>query len=126
MKPRPLKPGDTIQFVTPASPLTADKLEFAANLFHEAGFKTKVSPHALEADGYLAGTDRQRAEDLQSAFDDPETSAVFCNRGGYGCARLLPLLDLDRIANSGKMFLGFSDITTLHLALNRRGMPTVH
>ncbi len=93
-----MSPGDAIQFVT----LTADKLEFATNLFREAGYKTKVSTHALESDGYLAGTDLQRADDLQAAFDDPETAAVFCNRGGYGCARLLPLLDLDRIAEFGQ------------------------
>jgi len=126
MKPRSLRPGDTIQFVSPASPLTEDKLGFVTQLLSDAGYKTKISPHALDTDGYLAGTDKDRADDLQNAFDDPETSAVLCTRGGYGCSRILPYLDLDRIAESGKMFLGFSDITTLHLALNRLGMPTVH
>jgi muramoyltetrapeptide carboxypeptidase len=126
MKPRSLRPGDTIQFVTPASPLTADKLEFTTNLLNEAGYKVKVAPHALDSQGYLAGSDQDRAEDLQAAFDDPETSAVLCTRGGYGCARILPLLDFERIANSGKMLIGFSDITMLHVALNRLGTPTVH
>ena len=126
MKPRSLRPGDTIQLVTPASPLSEDKLEFMTRLLNEAGYRTKLAPHALLADGYLAGTDQQRASDLQAAFDDPDTSAVLCNRGGYGCARLLPLLDLERIAASGKMLIGFSDITVLHLALNRLGTPTVH
>ena len=126
MKPRSLRPGATIQFVTPASPLTEDKFTFITGMLQDAGYRVKVAPHALESDGYLAGTDQDRAADLQAAFNDPGTDAVLCTRGGYGCSRLLPLLDLDRIANSGKMFLGFSDITTLHLALNRLGMPTVH
>jgi len=126
MKPRSLRPGDTIQFVTPASPLSAEKLEFMTRLLTEAGYKIKIAPHAMEWDGYLAGTDQDRAADLQAAFDDPETDAVLCNRGGYGCSRILPLLDFERIANSGKMLIGFSDITMLHLALNNLGMPTVH
>ncbi len=90
------------------------------------GYKTKIGENVFAANGFLAGTDEQRANDLQQAFDDPESSAVLCTRGGYGCARLIPHLDLDRIAASRKMFLGFSDITTLHLALNRRDLPTVH
>jgi len=99
---------------------------FMTHLLEEAGYKTKVAPHALDADGYLAGTDQDRADDFQKAFDDPETAAVLCNRGGYGCSRILPLLDFERIASSGKMMIGFSDITMLHLALNRLGMPTIH
>jgi len=126
MKPRSLKAGDTIQLVTPASPLSEEKLEFMLDLLHEQGYQTKLSPHALDADGYLAGSDKDRATDLQSAFDDPETAAVLCTRGGYGCARILPMLDLPRIAASGKMLIGFSDITSLHLALNRLRAPTVH
>ncbi len=126
MKPRALRPGDTVHFVTPGSPIGEDKLVFMTGLLHAAGYKVKLAPHALEADGYLAGPDEHRAADLQAAFDDPETDAVLCTRGGYGCARILPLLDLERIAQSGKMLIGFSDITALHVALNRLGLPTVH
>lgn len=126
MKPRALRPGDTLTFVSPASPIVAEKLDRAIQMLTEAGYKVKVAPHAFDSTGYLAGADADRAADLQAAFDDPETNAVYCTRGGYGCVRLLPFLDLDRMAASGKMFLGFSDVTTLHLALNRRGLPTVH
>lgn len=90
------------------------------------GYSVTYGEHAFDRLPYLAGSDTYRAQDLQEAFDDPEVACVFCTRGGYGCARLLPYLDLDRMAASGKMFVGFSDITTLHLALNRRGLPTVH
>lgn len=126
MKPRALKPGDTISLVTPASPLEGEKLDKAITLLCEAGYRTKLSPHALDSTGYLAGADRDRAADLQDAFDDPETAAVLCNRGGYGSARLLPYLDLDKIAATRKLFIGFSDITALHAALNRRGLATLH
>jgi muramoyltetrapeptide carboxypeptidase len=126
LKPRALKPGDLIEIVTPASPIDVSKVDAVTKLLLSQGYRVRLGEHALERDWYLAGTDDQRARDLQAAFADPEVNAVLCSRGGYGCARILPYLDLDAIATSGKMFLGFSDITTLHLALNRRGLPTVH
>src|SRR5688572_8825778 len=95
-------------------------------LLEAEGYVLQTSPHTLDRDHYPAGGDADRASDLQLAFDDPEVDAVMCTRGGYGCARIMPLLDLDRMAASGKLFLGFSDVTTLHLALNCRGLPTVH
>ncbi len=126
MKLQRLSAGDTIALVTPASPIAAETLAAAKNLLQEEGYKTKLFPHALDSADYLAGTDEDRAKDIQDAFDDPEVKAVLCTRGGYGCARLIPHLNFDRIAASRKMLVGFSDITTLHLALNRRGIPTIH
>jgi len=115
-----------VELVTPASPIQAEQITKAQALLEGAGYRVTLAPHALERNFFLAGSDRDRAADLQSAFLNPEIAAVFCNRGGYGCARLFPFLDLDAMANSGKMFVGFSDITTLALALNRRGLPTLH
>ncbi len=123
---RPILPGDTIRLVSPASPLTPDKLDFISELLRNEGYKVEVAPHALEWTDYLAGTDEQRAEDLMDAFTDDSVAAVLCTRGGYGCARLIPYLDFDQMANSNKALMGFSDVTTLHLALNRRGLPTIH
>lgn len=125
-KPAALNPGDRIEIVSPASSITLDKLSRGMTLLQEWGYRVTLSTHALEHTEYLAGSDEHRAADLQAAFDDPDVAAVFCSRGGYGCARLFPHLDLDRIAASNKPFLGFSDITTLHLALNRRGLITYH
>jgi len=125
-KPRALQPGDTIAVVSPASPIPEDKLRSGLKLLEDAGYRVVLGKAALRATDYLAGTDEERASDLQWAFDDPDVAAVWCSRGGYGCARLLPYLDLDRMAASGKMFLGFSDVTTLHLALNRRGLVTFY
>jgi len=125
-KPKPLSTGDTVRIVTPASPLPREKLEFAIGWLEGEGYRVELAKHALDGGAYIAGSDAQRASDLQDAFTDPSVGAVLCARGGYGCARLFPFLDLNRIAASGKLFLGFSDVTTLHLALNRCGLPTVH
>ena len=123
---RALRPGDAVALVSPASPLDADKLTTVSALLMEEGYRVRAFPHALDRAPYLAGTDADRAADLMAAFDDPDVAAVLCTRGGYGCARLFPCLDLDRIAASGKPLIGFSDVTTLHLALLRRGVATIH
>lgn len=125
-KPRALRPGDQIRVVSPASPLTPDKIADGVALLESQGYRVALGQHVFESDGYLAGTDEARAFDLTQAFSDPEVSAVMCSRGGYGCARLFPFLDLEMIASSGKMLCGFSDVTTLHLALNQLGLVTMH
>jgi muramoyltetrapeptide carboxypeptidase len=126
MKPCALKLGDTVALVSPASPVSNEKLEAMIGLLGEQGYRVKVSKHALDKNGYLAGSDKNRAEDLQRAFADPTISAVICTRGGYGSARILPHLDIDEMAGARKLFGGFSDITSIHLALNNRGLPTLH
>ncbi|HMS53832.1 MAG TPA: LD-carboxypeptidase [Fimbriimonadaceae bacterium] len=123
---RGLRPGDLIQVVSPSSPLAPEKIQRAVTLLEEEGYRVRISPNAFLAEGFLAGPDAVRAADLHAAFDDPEVAAVFCTRGGYGAGRLMPLLDYDRIAASGKLFIGFSDATVIHLALNRRGVPTAY
>lgn len=125
-KPRALRPGDEVRIVTPASPVTAPKIEAGLRLLQDEGYRATLSEHALSNQGYLSADDEARAADLMAAFLDPDVAMVFCARGGYGCARLFPYLDLDAMAASGKLFAGFSDITTLHIALNRRGLPTLH
>ncbi len=126
IKPKALKPGDTIGVVSPSSPIDSERLEKGLDLIRSRGYQTKLYRHTLDATHFLAGTDVDRAADLMEAFADDETQAVICSRGGYGNARLFPYIDLDKMASSGKMFMGFSDITTLHLALNQRGLVTMH
>ena len=126
LKPRALKPGDTIAVVSPASPLAEEKTVFMRELLESEGYRVVFSEHCFEVDEYLAGSDEDRARDLTNAFLDPEIDAVLCSRGGYGCARLIPFLDFDRIVASRKLLIGFSDITTLHIALNNRGLATLH
>ncbi|HRI43133.1 MAG TPA: LD-carboxypeptidase [Fimbriimonadaceae bacterium] len=125
-KPRAIEPPAVIRVVSPASPIAEEKLQRGLQRLREAGYRIELAAHALDSDAYLAGSDTDRAADFEAAFLDPRVDAVYCSRGGYGCAKLLPYLDLDAIAATGKMFLGFSDITTLHLALNRRGLATLY
>jgi len=126
IKPARLSPGDTIRMISPASPLDREKTDFTRELLEKAGYRVQFGRHCFDAEAHLAGSDADRAQDLMDAFTDPEVNAVLCSRGGYGCARLFPYLDLDRIVAARKLFLGFSDITTLHIALNNRGLVCVH
>ena len=123
---RPVPPGGTIAVVTPASAIGPTQIDANIDRLRAEGYVVRVMPHVYGRYVYMAGRDEERAADLMEAFLDPGIDAVFCSRGGYGCARLLPFLDLDAIAASDKPLLGFSDITILHAALNRRGLTSYH
>jgi muramoyltetrapeptide carboxypeptidase len=125
-KLRALRPGDTLSMVSPASPLTPEQTAKAVRLLESEGYHVKLYPSTYAANDYLAGSDVERAKDLIDALRDPETQAVYCSRGGYGCSRLVPYLNFDELAQTDKMLIGFSDVTVLHAAFNRRGTPTVH
>ena len=93
----------------------------------ESGFETTLAPHALEVRGYLAGGDEARAADLHAMFADAGVQGILCIRGGYGAMRLVDALDYDLIRRHPKVFIGYSDVTALHLALARRaGLVTFH
>lgn len=91
------------------------------------GLKMKSGRHLLDRYGYLAGKDEARAADINDMFADPDVKALLTLRGGWGCNRLLPLLDYDRVARNPKVLMGYSDITSLLLALNAKtGLVTFH
>ncbi len=95
----------------------------------EFGFKLKLGDHLYDGRGYLAGTDCSRAADFTAMFVDSEVDAVFCACGGYGSVRTLEHIDWQAVAANPKLFIGFSDITTLHLALARylsAGIVTIY
>lgn len=121
-----MRPGDLIHVVSPASPITPQELEIGLEPFRSWGYDIRLGQHVFARDGFLAGSDEARAQDLERAFADEEASMVLCSRGGYGCARLLEHLDIQSLAASRKLFAGFSDVTSLHLALNAHGLPTLH
>lgn len=133
-KPRPLVPGETIGLVSPSGPTrpggsgsTPESVERTRARLHDVGFRTVVAPHAFDARAYLAGTDADRAADLQAMLDDPAVSGVLCIRGGYGAHRLLDRLDYRAIGRRPKVFIGYSDITALHLAFYTQcGFVTFH
>jgi muramoyltetrapeptide carboxypeptidase len=125
--PAALAPGDTVMFVAPAGPPERDQVMRAKQRFENRGYKVKMRDDLFDVEGYLAGTDDRRAAELMEAFTDPEVKGVLCVRGGYGVMRILDKLDYDVIRANPKLVLGFSDITALHAALNRRaGLVSLH
>lgn len=117
VKPQRLRFGDTVGIVAPASPAEdPDDVDDFAGALAKLGFKPKLAPNVRKRLGFLAGDDQDRADDLKAMFGDPDVRGIFCLRGGYGSARLLRMLDYHFIRRHAKVFVGFSDITSLHTA----------
>ncbi len=121
-----LKKGDKIHIVSPAGKVKKEFVLPAAKWLTDNGFRVELGKNVFAEYNQLAGTDRQRLEDLQTALDDTEASAVLCSRGGYGMVRIIDKLNLDALFKYPKWIIGFSDITVLHSYINKKGMATVH
>ena len=118
IKPKLLQRGDVIGICAPASPPASDeKLNKGIRYIEQLGFRVKLGKHVHARKGYLAGSDTQRAADINLLFADPKVKAIFVVRGGYGSHRILPLLNYNLIKCNPKILVGYSDITALHLAL---------
>jgi muramoyltetrapeptide carboxypeptidase len=127
IKPKRLKQGDKIAIIAPSSGVSQAEFDKAIKNMTDLGFKTKVGKYTQALNGFLAGTDKERLEDLHWAFADKEVSAIWCIRGGYGAGRFLPNLDFNLIKKNPKVFIGYSDITALHLAIYQNtGLVTFH
>lgn len=113
LKAQKLSPGDTIGLVTPASGTSDEQLAKAVEHIKSLGLKPVFGKNAKARNGFLAGTDRERLEDLHRFFADPGIQGIWCIRGGYGSARLLAQLDYRLIRKNPKVFIGYSDITAL-------------
>ncbi len=121
LKPKALKKGDTIGIVAPASPHSSnDKLTNGIRYFEQLGYKVVIGKHINDKMGYLAGTDKGRASDINNFFRNKNIKAIFCTRGGYGSHRILDLIDYDIIKRNPKIFVGYSDITALQLAIFKK------
>ncbi len=121
--PRPLPPGGTIGICSPAGPSPAESLDRAVAALEARGYRVRVAPHAAATHPdfpYLAGTDDERAGDLNALLRDPTVDLILCARGGYGCARILDRVDYDAARTNPKPVVGYSDITALSLALLTR------
>ncbi len=128
LRPESLTAGARIALVAPAGGLRGEEdLARAIVNVRSLGWEPVVGRYALEHDGYFAGNDSQRLADLNAALRDPATDAVWCLRGGYGTARLLPEIDLDALRRAPKTVIGFSDVTALHSAIQREcGIVAFH
>lgn len=127
-KGKKLKFGDTIGLIAPSGAVrTEGAIERAVVETLRMGFKVKLGESAGQKYGYLSGTDEVRARDINTMFADDEVDAIVCLRGGYGAMRILDRLDYDMIRKHPKVFVGFSDITALHIALlNQCDLVTFH
>ena len=128
LRPRALAPGDTVGLITPATYVSdPDRLATAERTVRYFRLEPKWGRNVRRQRGYLGGLVQERLDDLHEMFRDPAVKAVFCIRGGYGSAQLLDRIDYDLIRRNPKVFLGYSDITALHLAIQKRtGLVSFH
>lgn len=128
IKPKVLRPGDTIGMILPASmEFETHRLGIGFDNLEALGFKVKVGANAANRHGYFAGTDQERAADINAMFADPEVDGIFAYTGGWGTPRVLPLLDYEMIRRNPKVLIGFSDITALVNSIHQNtGLVTFH
>ncbi len=124
--PEPLQPGDKIAMLSVASKVDRGYVEKARQLLESEEFRIEIGAHAFGAFYSFAGTDIDRASDMQQALDDPEVKAILFNRGGYGSLRTLSLLDWSAFLENPKWLIGFSDITVFHSWLSKNGVASIH
>jgi muramoyltetrapeptide carboxypeptidase len=125
---KPLPEGGTIGVPAPASAYeNRSETLRGVEWWEERGYRVKLGEHAHARDDFVAGDERDRAADLMALFADPEVDVVQALRGGYGSAQTIPHLDFDVIARNPKAFVGYSDITALHVAIRQRtGLATFY
>ena len=126
IRPPALPPHARIALVAPAGPLSAEAVDRAIGRVRGWGWEPVEGEHARRRHGYLAGLDEQRAADLNAALRDPDNDAIWFLRGGYGTMRILDRIDWRALLERPRPVIGFSDITAVHLALQRHGMISFH
>lgn len=126
--PKKLQKGATIGLVCPSSPISAQRREQCIRALEDLGYKVKAAANLTENHGgYMAGSGKTRGQWINKMFSDPEVDAVFCVRGGDGGSRCMEYIDLDVVRKNPKIFLGYSDVTSLHLYFNQNaGLVTFH
>lgn len=128
IKPKALKPGDIVAITSPAGAVwDENQVEVFSGILKSFGYTVVLGKTLKEKHGYFAGTDTIRAKELNDLFADKKVKGIFCMKGGWGCARLLDKLDYKIIKENPKVFIGFSDITALLLAITHKtGLITYH
>ena len=128
IRPKHLAVGDTVGLVAPANAtFNSLELQITKESLEALGLKVRIGAHLLDRHGYLAGQDKDRADDINRFFADASVRAVLPIRGGWGSSRVLPHLDYDTIRRNPKIILGYSDITALLLGIHAKtGLVTFH
>jgi muramoyltetrapeptide carboxypeptidase len=118
--PKTLKKGDTVGLVAPASPIPKENISRCQEVVESLGYRVIIGNSADKSHlGYLSGDDNVRAGDINEMFERKDIDGIFCLRGGYGSCRIVDKLDLDMIRANPKVFVGYSDVTILHLVFNQ-------
>jgi muramoyltetrapeptide carboxypeptidase len=125
-KPRALKRGDLVGVATPAGPVDGERLKRGVAELERLGFAVRVGEGSLERRAFTAGSVESRLRQLHELVADPDVAAVVCARGGAGTVHLLPHLDRKLMRENPKPLVGYSDITYLHLELERLGVTSLH
>ncbi len=128
LKPKALKKGSRVGLIAPGSrPSYPSDLNKCMAIVEEMGFTPVAGKHVLKYDGFCAGTDEERLDDIQSFLLDESIEALFCITGGYGALRLLPLLDFKQVRDNPKIFIGSGDNDSILLAVNKlTGLVVFH
>ncbi len=125
-KPRALRRGDLVGVAAPAGPVDAERLGRGVAELERLGFAVRVADGVLERTGFTAGSVENRLGQLHGLFADPAVAGIACARGGAGAIQLMPGLDRDLLEANPKPLLGYSDITLLHLEMERLGLTSLH
>jgi len=125
-RPRAVKRGDLVGVCAPASAVEPERLHAGASALRALGFEVRVTEGATARSGFTAGSAELRLRELHALFADPDVAAIVCARGGAGCGWLLPALDPALLRANHKPFVGYSDITLLHLYLGRLRLVSLH
>ncbi len=126
IRPQPLRPGDRIAILSPASVINPDYVDGAVRTIASLGYEPVVMPHTLGRSGSYSGTADERLADLTAALTDPSVRAIICSRGGYGAVHLLQSLSALPIEDDPKWLAGFSDISALHALMASKGIMSIH
>ncbi|WP_160691752.1 LD-carboxypeptidase [Clostridium sp. C2-6-12] len=120
IRPKPLEIGDKIALIGTSSPIAKDRLEPSIRAMEELGLKVVLGESVNGKHGFLSGSDKIRAKDINTMFQDKTIKGIFAIRGGYGASRLLDMLDYEMIKKNPKVFAGYSDVTVLHNVFNEK------
>ncbi len=126
IKPRGLRPGETIGLCAPSGPIEPDFVAAGIRELESLGYRVVAADDLGRRTRFTAGSVERRVAELHDLFANPDVRAIVCARGGAGALSLLPLLDPGRLRADPKPFVGYSDVTALHLFLARLGLVTVH
>lgn len=124
--PHALQQGDTVAIVATARKNILPNLQPAIDLLNSWGLEVLIGQTIGLDNHQLAGTDKQRAADLQAQLENPKVKAIWCVRGGYGTVRMIDLVDFSVLAKQPKWIIGFSDVTVLHAHLQKMGFASIH